>query len=309
VGRVFGDTGQIITSSNTGAVTGFEYVGGLLGEGRVEIGACYNTGAVTANISNRCNDSSTSHVGGLVGQLERKRSTFRRIYGSYNTGAVTGFEHVGGMVGYIFHDYYAGNSLDELFINYSYNTGAVTGTSHVGGVVGYSGRLPVRINYSYNSGPVTGSYQVGGLVGNAEDGGDSYCGISGSYNTGAVTGNSGVGGLAGIGKLTIIASYNTGAVTGSSGVGGLAGDCMGITDSYWLYNPATDASTGIGTGSDDGCARFGDGSWPASNFSNWMVGASGYGAYPYWKTLGAWAGGGTPDGVNSTFPKLYWEED
>jgi hypothetical protein len=89
-----------------------------------------------------------------------------------------------------------------------------------------------------------------------------------------------------------------------------------IENSYWLYDPSAHAVEGSpnrdgwdGNPHEEECVRFGESSWPTDDPSaKWGVGsdpASGQ----YWKTLGSWVDGGTPDGVNSTFPKLYWEED
>jgi hypothetical protein len=95
-------------------------------------------------------------------------------------------------------------------------------------------------------------------------------------------------------------------------------DEVNILECYWLYDPSASASNGIGTGSDAGCTRFGDGSagtsWPvASNpsgtYTEWWVENDDPRLADHWKTLGSWNGGGTPTGAASTFPKLYWEED
>jgi hypothetical protein len=82
-----------------------------------------------------------------------------------------------------------------------------------------------------------------------------------------------------------------------------------IIDSYWLYNSGVGPSYGIGTGSDEGCTKFGsdESSWPDDQDYNWGLG-EGNTPGNYWKTLGSWNSGGTPTGAASTFPKLAWED-
>jgi hypothetical protein len=186
------------------------------------------------------------------------------------------------------------------------NSGAISGGNAIGGVAGVLTR--VYVTGCSNSGVVNGGHRVGGVAGVIRDGS-----FWASYNSGEINGFIGVGGVlgtAGSGTVSITACYNSGAVYGTSGtgVGGVApGDNLTITDSYWLYNPNADALNGR-YDSDEGCTRFGEGSWPADNYAqSWGVGSDTDGGR-YWKTLGAWAGGGTPDGVNSTFPKLHWED-
>ncbi len=76
---------------------------------------------------------------------------------SYATGAVSGDEYVGGLVG--------GNYTDAT-ISDSYATGAVSGSSYVGGLVGINS--DATISDSYATGAVSGSTPVGGLVGDDE---------------------------------------------------------------------------------------------------------------------------------------------
>ena len=87
-----------------------------------------------------------NYVGGLVG-----RNSGGTISNSSATGAVTGTNSVGGLVGY-----------NEGTISNSYATGAVIGTVYVGGLVGYN---EGTISNSYATGAVTGTIRVGGLVG------------------------------------------------------------------------------------------------------------------------------------------------
>jgi hypothetical protein len=204
----------------SGAVTGGDSVGGLVGEN--DGGSISNSSAASTVIGN-------DFVGGLVGYNNGY------ITNSSSSGSVDGTNNVGGLAGYSNGD-----------ILNSYATGAVTGDDdNIGGLVGHN--EDGNISNSYASGAVTsgggltGFDDIGGLVGHNEDGN-----ISNSYASGAVTGvnvNDVVGGLAGYNTGEILNSYATGAVTGVDHVGGLVGGNGGdIANSY---------ATGAVTGEDD----------------------------------------------------------
>ncbi|MCT7535754.1 filamentous hemagglutinin N-terminal domain-containing protein, partial [Aliarcobacter cryaerophilus] len=184
-----------------------------------------------------------SYVGGLVGVNNNGT-----ISNSYASGSVTGFNDVGGLVGYnhgIISNSYASGSVngnydvgglvglnDNGTISNSYASGNVTGSYYVGGLVGLNDNG--TISNSYASGNVTGSYYVGGLVGlNLNDNGT----ISNSYASGSVNGQDFLGGLLGYNDNgTISNSYASGAVVGNgdfSSIGGLVGWNFGtIENSY-----------------------------------------------------------------------------
>jgi hypothetical protein len=268
----------------SGLVKGNFYTGGVVAavSSDTNITNCYNNATVVGG---------GSQTGGVAGRVY-----YADMTGCSNSGAVSGNNHVGGVVGD-----FEGGGMSEC-----YNSGIVTGGYDVGGVVGrYNGSSIIAA--SSNTGAVTGtSNNVGGVVGN------SNTSIYSCYNRGAVNGNSKVGGVVGyVDNDSIYGGYNTGVVNGSSKVGGLAGDGnVTIANSYWLFYAGA-ASTGIGTGSDDGCTKFGEGSWPIDDhpfgFGVWSLYNEIHGT-GYWQTLGAWNGGGTPAGAASTFPKLHWED-
>ena len=119
------------------AVTGGNYVGGLIGdnwEGTVT--NCRSSGSVTGE----------NYVGGLVGISDGTISS------SYSTGSVTGDFWVGGLLG-----------CNEGIVVNCYSTGSVTGDWGIGGLVGdnYDG----TVSSSYSTGSVTGNWWNGGLVG------------------------------------------------------------------------------------------------------------------------------------------------
>ncbi len=187
-------------------------------------------------------------VGGLIG------SSTGSVSNSYATGAVTGDDYVGGLVG-------GGGTVSN-----SYATGAVMGTgSAIGGLVGGGG----RVRNSYATGNVTGSGTytilnntagVGGLIGAATSGSS----VMNSYATGDVMGmGNNVGGFIGwaASASSVMNSYATGDVmrtTGTSNfIGGLIGLLAGsvITGENYFVD-AYGGTNGLGSGTCSGtCTR------------------------------------------------------
>ena len=149
------NTGTVKDLSVSGSVSGFLYVGGVVGSnsnGSVE--DCAFSGSV----------SGLSAVGGVVGWNGGS------VENCYNTGSVTSRDSpVGGVVGY--------NDIGATVTN-CYNTGTVTGSDSplggVGGVVGYNYRGGSVTN-SYNTGEVSGKIRVGGVVGLNDGGSVTGC--------------------------------------------------------------------------------------------------------------------------------------
>jgi len=199
-GLVAGSGSTIIDSWSAASVTGYEYIGGLLG---------YNNNKLVTGSHAGGTVSGSYDVGGLVGQNYNGT-----IEDSYAIGDVHGTqERTGGLVGQ--------NSYGH--INRSYATGAVDGNSRAGGLVGANG------GYIYDA-----------------------------YARGAVTGNDNVGGLCGRSGRTIYRSYSTGAVSGGEGSGGLVG-CQGsgygscgvggdTNYSFWNYETSGLEESASGTG-------------------------------------------------------------
>ena len=131
VGSTGANTTVIEYSYSTATVTaGDDYAGGLIGESKGEIRASYATGAATAT---------GNYAGGLAGSADY--STFIRV--SYATGAASGADYVGGLVG---------RANGHIF--YSYSRGAASSTSsspagtNVGGLVGsWSGAGTITNSY------------------------------------------------------------------------------------------------------------------------------------------------------------------
>ncbi|MGS0744157.1 YDG domain-containing protein [Glaciimonas sp. GG7] len=256
-----------------GSVSGFEYVGALIG---------HNDGTVRNNYST-VNVVGALRVGGLIGDNDGGI-----IYNNTAIGMVSGAYSVGGLVGY---NYYGsigssralgnviGNSDDVGgligtnnfgVISNSYAIGSVSGTSsYVGGLIGVS-NLGTVTN-SYATGSVNGTYNyVGGLIGNnssvintsyasgSVSGGSEIGGLIGansnnvnnSYATGSVHGNYAYdGGLIGYNGGSVNGTYATGKVSGNGSVGGLIGSSSNsVSNSFWDITTTgqTASSGGIG---------------------------------------------------------------
>ncbi len=190
----------------TGAVTGAQdLVAGLVGEAREDcsIIRCYATGNVAGD----------GDVGGLVGDLSHGSS----ITDSYATGTVdgTGSWRVGSLVGR------AGSSTgvgEVSAIRGSFATGAVTGLNDVGGLVGRVENNmggEVTISDCYATGNVTGTGYVAGLIGESS----ADVTIANSYAAGAITGSTNVGGLAGSSLGSITSCYYDATTSGQADTG------------------------------------------------------------------------------------------
>ena len=210
VGR---NAGSIIDSHATGAVSGTEDTGGL-------VGAIVHPGGVI--VDSTAGVQVTGRAAGLfIGGLAGFNSGL--IIDSHATGNVTGVKWIGGLVG-------SNNGAGGVNrISGSTAGGAVTGTGNlvgglVGGLVGWNNGPIID---SHATGNVNGGNWVGGLVGsNFGSGGVNR--ISGSTAGGAVTGTGNpVGGLVGFNNGPISSSHATGDVDGSTYVGGLVGSNSG----------------------------------------------------------------------------------
>lgn len=236
--------GTVSGCQNTGAVTGKNYIGGVVGysigtvsnvtnggviSGTNHVGGLvgYSTSATSGSNSNKV--SGVEYVGGLVGQGNGA------ISGS-NGGEVVGTNYIGGICGYI-----VGDASTYYEIESTINTGKITASAnYVGGILGYA-QYAKLTNFATNSGAITGKSYVGGLVGKAcGSGGSNNVWIYSGYNSGKITSegnNSYVGGIVGHGQDTgyylgdaiaeneNVATLNEGEVvaSGSSDVGGIAG--------------------------------------------------------------------------------------
>ena len=123
--------------------------------GQLSVGEVKNLGVVDANIT-----GSGPLIGGLVGY------NWGDVTQCYSTGAVSGKDRVGGLVGA--NDGENGRGT----LAQCYSTGAVSGGSDVGGLVGWN--VNYAVTQCYSTGAVSGGSNVGGLVG-ANDGTVTAC--------------------------------------------------------------------------------------------------------------------------------------
>ncbi len=197
-------TSRISNSYATGEVVGNEYVGGVVGKGSIE--HAHATGNVTGK----------SKVGGVSGGG-------RHVAHAYATGTVRGVDNVGGLIGYLYENSYT--QYDSLLYCTAANDVIATG-NYVGGLAGYTGGG--NIFYSKSTGTVTttGNY-AGGLTGHRGS-------INNCYSMATVQGADYVGGLTGY-YASVIDSYFAGTVAHSDTakyVNGLQG---GTTSNYHSY--------------------------------------------------------------------------
>jgi len=151
------DTATLTTISNSlnsGTVVGDHNVGGLIG---------YTNGPLTIdNSSNTDAVSGTGSVGGLIGSNASGISTtITKITNSSNSGTISVIDYyVGGLVGIT----------KDLTIGNSSNTGAITGNNFVGGLVGQVNGDVILTNIFSYAETITGhSTSTGGLTGDGDD--------------------------------------------------------------------------------------------------------------------------------------------
>ena len=231
-------------------VSGYQYIGALVGDNHGIIENCTSNGKVYGN----------SNIGGLVGinrsDLKSSRSECN-VSGSYNIGGLVGGNQgsiencnfigkaigeengysVGGIVGYNSNTVDNSHSSGDIFSGGS-NTGGIAGTStdtitesisngkitgdnnNTGGIVGYNDG---EIRNSNFDGNVSGDDSVGGIVGCNNNGEVEYSYLD---TNGVVSGRVCVGGVVGLNtnNSVIDTCYSVGGVSGEEGkIGGLVG--------------------------------------------------------------------------------------
>jgi len=265
---VVSGTVNITGSSNSATITSdsSHYVGGLVASAyNVTISNSYNTGSVTGYAS----------VGGLVG-----RAAFKLVINnSYNTGNISASgsfaDNVGGLVGTIINS--------SSTITNCYSTGNVLSTGkNIGGLVGSN---IATITKSYASGEVKSTYNgspytinIGGLVG------ENKGSITDSYALGNVvvtlSVGENIGGLVGNNSGTISRVYSVGRITGSSN--SKLGPALGYNNSgnisyvYWNSTIAGKTTANYGTGLTT-TQMYTSGNFTGFNFVNtWYSSGSSY---------------------------------
>ncbi len=239
----------IVNCSNAGTVTGYNnysqsYRGGIAGRlygssatTKCFVDTCVNTGAI----------SGSSYIGGLFGY-----TYMTTVKNSRNSGTVTGSStYVAGIAGYA----YGVSTTNYIRFENDTNTGAVTGYYYVGGILAQMSNYGSIFN-CVNSGDITSTYTGsanynGGIVGYVYGNSTTYYDtIRGCVNSGSVLGSySYVGGITGYTNYAYIdRCSNTDSVSGIGYIGGMVGFVSGYTNIYDCSNQGAISSTGTYTG-------------------------------------------------------------
>ena len=164
------DVANCINNGNINASKS-SYVGGLVG--------CVSQGAGNYNFNNSSNTGSvtgTNYVGGLFGYIYQRQDVRSANYTCTlsklsNSGIVIGEKFVAGITGYIYQEnintYYA-NQWARISAEQLTNTANITGKEYVGGIFGYAFEDPHNAGQLIDStscAEITAEYKVGGLVG------------------------------------------------------------------------------------------------------------------------------------------------
>ena len=180
-GGIVGSAGATLTiknSSNNIKVSGYGYVGGILGECNgvsVTIIGCHNSGEVSVTGGN---------VGGILGYANGNCKI--DIENCYNDGTVKSTGTAGNVGGIVGRAYTSSTDASAIKIFNCYNVGEISNANSdsVGGIVGYArsesaGVLVVK--YCYNKAKVSGETYIGGIVGSIYTG--KYVTIENCYTT------------------------------------------------------------------------------------------------------------------------------
>ena len=208
-------------------------IGGVVGSAGGVVRGCVNR----MDISGDCDELGGVMGRVSVGAETLNEETVPGSFAAYdcrNEGAVENLaEEAGGVIG-IVHNSDA--RVESLTLSGLVNSGAVTGVERVGGIVGdlNSGCLSYTLENCENTGTVTAGMYAGGIIGYASSSIDG-CRISGCTNSGDIQSQSPGGGIVGAymgmslaldrteGLLTFADCRNTGTVENLDGIGGTGG--------------------------------------------------------------------------------------
>lgn len=167
----FSQMASVSDSVSSGAVSGWENVGGI--SGKI---AASRTAGLHSGCRNNGSVSGKNKVGGIAGIAVGTVKTdagFKTIVGCSNSGAVTAQQsHAGGIAGHV-HD---------SAIDLSHNSGRVNSAEFSGGIGGYV--LGGRVTDCYNRGTIEANNYAGGIL--AFDA-NSESELTNCYNTGVVS--------------------------------------------------------------------------------------------------------------------------
>ena len=152
------------SSYQAGGIIGYSAL--YSGDGTVVIENCTNNGAIIFNDDVTIESSKAGRqFGGIVGLGGNVI-----INSCYNTGAVSGVDSIGGIVG--------STAGSKSAVTNCYNTGSVTATdntqTNIGGIVGLDAYGALIVDSCYNSGKISGGAKNSGIVGGTAGTGDHY---------------------------------------------------------------------------------------------------------------------------------------
>ncbi len=223
-------------SKNCAAVSGKDYVAGLVGRsnagGTETYSTCKNYGDITA--SGGC-------AAGIVGSIDGN-VTFKNCL---NEGKISAYKNAGGLVS---------SATYNVKITKSVNSGDVTSqTLNAGGLIGYDNtQAALTISGCNNKGNITGKNSAGGFVGTYYKPTNLVSSsIETSNNTGVITSEKYAGGFVGASTyfylLMITDCSSSGDVT-ATGSTGCAGGIMGFSEKMLNLGLVNTTITGTVTG-------------------------------------------------------------
>ena len=161
---------NLISGTDGTAITGGQYVGALIG---------YAKDTKVKSVASTLDVTGTSDVGGLIGHAEEtKDSNKSKFYNLINTGTISGYKNVGGLIGSMNGGSLGAGETNAVTDEESHNIGRVTGidqngySHNIGGLIGFASGASIGNDGGkviYNGSAVTGGYNVGGIVGNMEN--------------------------------------------------------------------------------------------------------------------------------------------
>ena len=240
-------------SSNSGAIFGKTFVGGIVGQvsqnenSSITLNDVNNEGAITSD------GTQSGGIGGLIGEIFQGTLNHNKIS---NNGLITGVDNssVGGLFGKI--ELSSSLSLNEISNGKLYNSSDINGANNVGGLIGEINNTNLYINDIHNKNDITGNNNIGGLIGivnHKVNDNPKNLFLNNVSNLGDIRGLSFLGGLIGniangLNKFEAKNTYNTGSIISSatsssfssaSCLGGLVGAMGAATwyggDSYNKY--------------------------------------------------------------------------
>ncbi len=149
-------TGNIIQCENSGIITASNssHVGGVAG---------FTSGKTLKGLTNTAAVTGLDYTGGIVGQLHITVPTANNISNCQNSGKITGGNYTAGIIGSCRSTY--DRSSDVIMtINDVTNSGAITGKDYCAGLFGYLYCVSGSLTGGTNTGAITATGTYGDIV-------------------------------------------------------------------------------------------------------------------------------------------------